>query len=88
MNMFALTDLQKTLAERISSRMKKEVLTGRYVDMSDSFHIYGSYADEFKNFLKAVGKRPFEEKTWTSEFAAPFFEEARARLLRETKESI
>lgn len=83
MNIFALTDLQAMIAKRISKNIKKEVAVGRYVDISDSFHIYGSYADEFKRFLKTVGERPFEEKTWSSEFAQPFFEDAKIKLRKE-----
>ena len=80
MNIFALTDLQSKIAGEISKRSGKKVSVGRYVDISDSFHIYGSYAEEFKRFQKTVGERPFEEKTWSTEFAQPFFEEAQARL--------
>jgi len=83
MNIFALTDLQAMIAGEISKRIKKDVAVGRYVDISDSFHIYGSYAEEFKKFLKTVGERPFEEKTWSSEFAQPFFEDAKERLKNE-----
>jgi thymidylate synthase len=83
MNIFALTDLQAKIAREISKRSKKKVSVGRYVDISDSFHIYGSYAEEFKRFQKTVGERPFEEKTWSTEFAQPFFEEAQARLKNE-----
>ena len=80
MNIFALTDLQRVMAQKISKNLGSEVMVGRYVDISDSFHIYGSYHEEFKNFLKIVGERPFEERTWATEFAVPFFEDARARL--------
>jgi thymidylate synthase len=83
MNIFALTDLQRAIAEAISKKMKKEVRVGRYVDISDSFHIYGSYAAEFKNFVKTVSERSFDDKTWSSEFARPFFDEAIARLEKE-----
>jgi thymidylate synthase len=83
MNIFALTDLQATIAKAISKNIKKDVSVGRYVDISDSFHIYGSYAEEFKRFLKTVGERSFAEKTWTSEFATPFFEDAKLRLEKE-----
>jgi thymidylate synthase len=51
MNIFALTDLQKTMAEKISKKLGAEVSVGRYVDISDSFHIYGSYFEEFSNFM-------------------------------------
>ena len=83
MNIFALTDLQRVMAQEIAGRLKAEVTVGRYVDISDSFHIYGSYTEEFKNFLKMAGERPFEEKTWSSEFAKSYFEDARTRLLGE-----
>ena len=46
MNAFALTDLQRIVAEEISEKLGDEVSVGRYVDISDSFHIYGSYFDE------------------------------------------
>ncbi|MFA5145833.1 MAG: thymidylate synthase [Candidatus Omnitrophota bacterium] len=84
MNIFALTDLQRSIAEDISRSLKAEVRVGRYVDISDSFHIYGSYAAEFRNFLKTAGERSFADKTWTSDFAKPFFEDARLKLKNET----
>ncbi|MBP7055980.1 MAG: hypothetical protein KBB52_03925 [Candidatus Omnitrophica bacterium] len=80
MNIFALTDLQRAIAEEISKNLDKEVVVGRYVDISDSFHIYGSYHDEFKNFLKTVTGRSFAEKTWSTQFAQGFFEDAKAKL--------
>jgi thymidylate synthase len=79
MNIFALTDLQHSIAARISENIGLEVSVGRYMDISDSFHIYGSYHEEFKNFLKMVKDRPFEERTWPTSFAEPFFEDARQR---------
>jgi len=86
MNIFALTDLQRLIAERLSSAMRNFVTVGRYVDISDSFHIYGSYAEEFKKFLKTVGERTFEDRTWSTEFAKPFFEEAAVRLEKERQD--
>ena len=83
MNIFALTDLQRVMAEEIAKGLGAEVGVGRYVDISDSFHIYGSYAEDFRKFLKNVSERSFEEKTWSTEFARPFFEDAKARLEKE-----
>jgi len=83
MNIFALTDLQRTIAKEISARLGSRVTVGRYVDISDSFHIYGSYIEEFKNFLKMVKERTFEERTWASSFAQPFFEDAIAKIKNE-----
>lgn len=85
MNMFALTDLQRTMADEISKRIGMEVAVGRYVDISDSFHIYGSYHDEFRNFLKIAQGRPFEERTWPTAFAMPFFEDAKRKIEDEVK---
>jgi len=83
MNIFALTDLQRVMAEDISKALGARVVVGRYVDISDSFHIYGSYHEEFKKFLKMVKDRPFEERAWSTEFAEPFFEDARAKIKSE-----
>jgi len=65
MNMFALVHLQKRIAERISRLAGRRVKLGRYVHQADSYHIYGSYLEEFRNrFLKALQERTFEERTF------------------------
>jgi len=87
MNIFALTDLQKITAERISEKSGERIEVGRYTDITDSFHIYGSYYDDFKGFLDILEKRKFKERVWDSSFAQPFFEEARKKLNLE-KESL
>ncbi|HML75625.1 MAG TPA: thymidylate synthase, partial [Anaerohalosphaeraceae bacterium] len=43
MNAYALTDMQRRIAEKIAKKIGKLVRVGRYVDISDSLHIYGSY---------------------------------------------
>jgi thymidylate synthase len=83
MNVFALTDLERLIAGRISERIGRPVRVGRYADLVDSFHIYGSYFADFEGFLKMVEKRSFEERTWPSDYAEPMFAEARERLRRE-----
>jgi thymidylate synthase len=85
MNIFALTDLQRMMAEEISKGLEQTVAVGRYVDISDSFHIYGSYHEEFQKFKKTVSGRSFAEKTWPTQFAEPFFSDARAKLAAEKK---
>lgn len=85
MNIFALTDMQRVVAERLTKEIGEKVKAGRYVDITDSFHIYGSYYGEFKNFLDTVKKRTFEQRTWDSKFAEPFFKEARKRVKEEQK---
>jgi len=60
MNMYALTELQRVIAERLSSKIGKVVKVGQYVDISDSYHIYGSYIEDFKGrFLRALEQREF-----------------------------
>lgn len=80
MNIFALTDLQRIIAEKISEKMGKKIRVGRYVDISDSYHIYGSYEQEFSGFLEMVKNRPFASRVFTSDFAEEFFEEARKKV--------
>ena len=83
MNIFALTKLQARLAHEISENIKQPVEVGRYVDIADSFHIYGAYAEEFKSFLGLVKARSFEERTWPTKFAAPFFAKAQEKIKSE-----
>jgi len=85
MNIFVITELQKRIAQRIGDNIGREIKVGRYVDISDSFHIYGSYYDEFRGFLQTVEARSFEQRTWNTEFAEPMFQEARERLEKEEK---
>ncbi len=47
-NVIALTTLMRNIAEAISKKTGKEVRVGRYVDISDSLHIYGSYFREIE----------------------------------------
>ncbi len=83
MNIFALTDLQRIIAEEISKKIGTAVKVGRYTDITDSYHIYGSYFDQFKGFLASIEKKSFEQRTYTTAFAEPFFEEARAKIKKE-----
>ena len=80
MNLFALTDLMRAVGARLSERVAKPVALGRYAEFVDSFHIYGSYFAEFEGFLKTVRTRTFEARVWNSDFAEPFFEDARKKV--------
>ncbi len=53
MNVYGFTDLQRVFAERLSGMIGKEVSLGRYVDTSDSLHIYG---DDWERAGKEVEK--------------------------------
>jgi len=88
MNDFAFIDLGKKLAARISELRGEEIKLGRFVDQSDSYHIYGSYFEEFfDGFIKLLFEREnFEDRTWTTEFARPFFEEAKPLIRKKIAE--
>lgn len=80
-NVIAITTLMRTIAEILSKKMGKRVRLGRYVDISDSLHIYGSYFREIegdpakgiKSFFEILKSRSFEERTWNSDFIKPHF---------------
>lgn len=80
MNMYAFTDLQRDVAERVGARLGRNIRVGKYVHVVDSFHIYGSYFEEFRGFLDSLAKRTFEERTFRTEDVLPIIEEARERL--------
>ncbi len=78
MNMHAFTELQKQVA------MEVGVEPGEYMHITDSFHIYGSYFNEFKGFLQTLKARPKEERTYTTDFAQEFFNDGKVALLKES----
>ena len=77
MNMYAFTELQAGVAERVG------VEVGEYIHIADSFHIYGSYFDEFEGFLKTVQNRKPQDRVWDSQFAREMFIEGCDVLLAE-----
>ncbi|MDD5547652.1 MAG: thymidylate synthase [Candidatus Pacebacteria bacterium] len=85
MNIFALTDLQRYIAEEVSKKAGRPVKIGRYADMIDSYHVYGSYFKDFEGFLESVAKRSFESRLWDSneEMVQGAFEEGKAILANE-----
>lgn len=83
MNMFVMIELQRVIAKRIGKSIGQTIEVGRYVDISDSFHIYGSDYDQFRGFLVSLISRSFENRTYTSDYAEPFFKEAKDDLRKE-----
>jgi thymidylate synthase len=85
MNVYALTELQKIIAESIGQKINKPVRVGRYVDISDSLHIYGSYFNDVAKEVQKMRKTPFTERAWES--THPAFEmmtnEAREKLAQD-----
>jgi len=86
MNIFALVQLQKIMADRISKISGKPVKVGRYCHMADSYHIYGSNFREFEGrFLGALEKRTFEQRTLRYEAVREMMEEARLEILEKSR---
>jgi thymidylate synthase len=86
MNIFALVQLQKKMAERISELSRRPVKVARYCHIADSYHLYGSYFAEFESrFLGALKKRTFEERTMRYADVRETMEEARPAILEKAK---
>lgn len=85
MNVYAITDLQRIIAEEISKKRGERVRVGRYVDISDSLHIYGSYFNEVTVEVEKMRKSSFTNRSWES--THPAFEmmtkEARENLAQD-----
>jgi thymidylate synthase len=82
MNMFALVQLQRQIAQGVSEISGRNVRVGRYCHLADSYHIYGSYFREFQGrFLGALEKRSFEQRTMRYEDVREMMEQARPAIL-------
>ena len=79
MNVYALTDLQRIIAGQISQKIDQPVKVGRYVDISDSLHIYGSYFDDVAGEAEKMRQSPFTERAWESTHPAFAMMTAEAR---------
>ena len=66
MNAYALTDLQRIIADRLGQKLNAPVRVGRYVDISDSLHIYGSYFKDAKIEIEKMRTTPFAQRSWES----------------------
>jgi thymidylate synthase len=85
MNVYALTDLQRVIAQRISERIGKPVAVGRYVDISDSLHLYGRYFEEVKMEVEKMRDGLYKNRSWESTHPAfeMMVEEARTNLAKD-----
>jgi thymidylate synthase len=82
MNVYAITDLQRIIAEEISRKINRQVTVGRYVDISDSLHIYGGYFDQVSKEVEKMRQSPFSGRAWQS--THPAFE----MMTREARENL
>ncbi len=68
MNAYALTDLQRLIAESIQERWQRPIRVGRYVDIADSLHIYGSYTNEIVSEIEKMrGDQDYRSRSWASD---------------------
>jgi len=87
MNMFALVEMQRRMAARVSELSGKTVKVGRYCHMADSYHIYGAYFREFGGrFLGALDRRTFEQRTLRYADVRELMEEARPVILAKAQQ--
>jgi thymidylate synthase len=86
MNIFALVEMQRRIAARVSEISGRTVKVGRYCHLADSYHIYGSYFREFEaRFLGALDKRTFEQRTMRYQDLREMMEEARPAILEKAR---
>ena len=85
MNMYAFTELQKEMAKRLSEKRGEEIVPGEYRHLGFSFHIYGSYFNEFEGFLKLVEKRPDRYFYTDDPVVQGCFNDGRVELLQDTE---
>jgi thymidylate synthase len=85
MNVYAITDLQRIIAEKISQKINQLVVVGRYVDISDSLHIYGSYFNDVSKEVAKMRKSSFTKRAWNSTHPAfaMMTKEARGKLAKD-----
>jgi len=86
MNIFALVEMQRRIAARVSELSGRKVAVGRYCHMADSYHIYGSYFREFEaRFLGAIAKRTFAQRSMNYSDLRDLMEEARPAILEKAR---
>jgi thymidylate synthase len=86
MNMFALVQLQKRIADRVSEKLGRQITLGRYCHIADSYHIYGSYFRDFEDrFLRALNGSTFEERTMNYEDLRDIMDAARPMILEKAR---
>jgi len=86
MNIFALVELQRRIAQRVTELSGNPVRVGRYCHLADSFHLYGSYFKEFaERFLRSLERRSFEQRTMRYADLREMMEQARPAILEKAR---
>ncbi len=66
MNVYAMTELQRIIAEKVSAKISQPVKVGRYVDITDSLHIYGSYFKDAATEVEKMRDGDYKKRSWES----------------------
>ena len=87
MNAYAITSLAQYVAHEIENRIGFSVILGRYVDISDSLHIYGSYlssrnGEHVTEEIEKYRDHNWMERSFSSQTLEPMFQEARVNLAK------
>jgi len=86
MNIFALVELQRRIAQRVAELSGKTIKVGRYCHLADSYHLYGSYFKEFADrFLRSLERRNFEQRTMRYADLREIMEQARPAILEKAR---
>lgn len=88
MNMYAFTELQAWVAQRLGKKMGCPVHVGRYIHMADSYHIYGAYFREVERFVSLYENQPLENRVIRSCDVQYFFDSGRITLFNNTQSDI
>ncbi|MEM4610295.1 MAG: hypothetical protein QW190_05365, partial [Thermoproteota archaeon] len=67
MNIYALTILQKQVAEELSKKTGRMIIPGEYVDFSNSYHIYETDFERAENLVKRSKEAGWETRCWSTE---------------------
>ena len=85
MNAYAIIDLQARMAVELEKRLGVPVRVGRYVDTSDSLHIYGSYRDDKLDAeIKKMKQSSWRSRAANTSVFQPMFDETAAHLAEDT----
>jgi thymidylate synthase len=88
MNMYAFLEIGFYVARRVSKILGADIKFVQYIHSADSYHIYGSYFNEFESFLELSYSRDFEDRTWSREKARPYVVDAREQVLDKLKSEL
>lgn len=75
MNMFAFTELQAKIANELTFLTKSIIVPGTYGHIVDSYHLYGSYENDYKKYLEIKNNRKPEERAYNTNDVQYYFDE-------------